>query len=77
MPLEAKVRRDFSVWGGAITEDRLFIGEMNCPSERDQIRNWFGFLGSVFSLRGATVVVVNCCCIFFFRFVSLVTLIDR
>lgn len=54
MPLEAKVRRDFSVWGGAITEDRLFIGEMNCPSERDQIRNWFGFLGSVFSLRGAT-----------------------
>ena len=53
----------------------LFIGEMNCPTERDQIRNWFGFLGSVFFLLGATSEKVPLG-IFFFRFVSLVTLID-
>ena len=53
--LGGKVRRDFQ-FGGGVTEERLFIGEMNCPSERDQIRNWFGSLvplGSVFSLGRA------------------------
>jgi len=37
---EARCERDFEEWG--TTEDSLFIGEMNCRSESDQIRNWFG-----------------------------------
>ena len=55
-----------------------FIGEMNCLSESDQIRNWFGFIVR-FSFRGETAAA-HCTCsspLFFFRFVSLVTLIDK
>lgn len=64
-----------SEWGAM--EDSLFIGEMNCPES--VIRSEIGSVSSFGFLQGELLLhsVFLHFCTFFFRFVSLVTLIDK
>jgi hypothetical protein len=61
--LEARYEGTFSL--GGVTDERLFIDEMNCPSERDQIRNWFGSLALLVQFFLGGELAKHRTCIFF------------